>query len=471
MTQKLRIYLDNDVKFKAKLYTSKTYSSGEHPILIRVSRGKEKIYFAVKNDKGIGYKAFPNAWNFDDNRLFKSKPRLTKEIKENLSPIELKAFKEHLKSIKVNPLASKINKDISSIQSKLILLVSKLEKEDRYYSLKELKGIYEESRYKYQESFIDWFNEYLESELDQENKFGTYKTYLTTRNLIQDYLKVKRLNNMPFVAINPQLIKGFIKWLKTKKSKRTNKTFSTSYQNKVLSRFKSVYLKAYKLELKKGNYFPNPFEDLRIKTQKANKGKLSLDEIKKIIEFDCKGNEILFSVKNVFLFAFNTAGMRISDLLELKWSNVIGNFERVEYRAIKTKKIHSIKLFESSIDILKIYHSKDVSQDDFVFPYLNQEYSSLSKKDQLKLRNTKASYINKYLKQLQKELGIKTNISTHIARHSYTHISVINGASAFELKEILGHSSIATTENYISSLNTERLDEALSKTYQAIYEG
>jgi site-specific recombinase XerD len=52
------------------------------------------------------------------------------------------------------------------------------------------------------------------------------------------------------------------------------------------------------------------------------------------------------------------------------------------------------------------------------------------------------------MKKLALLAGVDENISTYYARHSYTTISIQNGASLEFMQESLGHQNILTTQNY-----------------------
>lgn len=52
-------------------------------------------------------------------------------------------------------------------------------------------------------------------------------------------------------------------------------------------------------------------------------------------------------------------------------------------------------------------------------------------------------------------------LSMHISRHSFAHIAQEAGAESSAIKNILGHSNLATTERYMGSFDTSKTDETL----------
>ena len=68
------------------------------------------------------------------------------------------------------------------------------------------------------------------------------------------------------------------------------------------------------------------------------------------------------------MFAFYSAGIRASDLLLLKWSNIQNS--RLIYQMHKTGKIHSMKLTDEAKKILSYYGPKEPGEYDFLFSVL-----------------------------------------------------------------------------------------------------
>ena len=53
------------------------------------------------------------------------------------------------------------------------------------------------------------------------------------------------------------------------------------------------------------------------------------------------------------------------------------------------------------------------------------------------------------------ELGIENRASTYAARHTFSTVLKRKGAPMAFIKDALGHSSVATTENYLDSFEDE----------------
>ena len=71
-------------------------------------------------------------------------------------------------------------------------------------------------------------------------------------------------------------------------------------------------------------------------------------------------------------------------------------------------------------------------------------------------------HISQSFKRACKAAGIESSIHFHSLRHSFASNLVQKGVPLYTIKELLGHSSISTTEIY-SHLNMETLREAVKK--------
>ena len=67
--------------------------------------------------------------------------------------------------------------------------------------------------------------------------------------------------------------------------------------------------------------------------------------------------------------------------------------------------------------------------------------------------------INKYIKEIAKEVGINKNVTTYYARHSFATVLKRSGANVQMISDLLGHSNINVTERYLSSFENEQIQE------------
>jgi len=181
---------------------------------------------------------------------------------------------------------------------------------------------------------------------------------------------------------------------------------------------------------------------------------LSLEDIEKLSnEIDRTDN--LGERNFCILELLYGCGIRVSELVNLKLSDINQkeHFIRVEG---KGKKVRLIPLIDYTQEILHGYLTN----------IRNRMYISKNNPDIIFVSNRgtpmSRSMVFRIIKNLAKKANIQTNISPHTLRHSFATHLLQNGVDLRFIQELLGHSSIATTQIY-THLNTENLRQAISE--------
>lgn len=222
----------------------------------------------------------------------------------------------------------------------------------------------------------------------------------------------------------------------------------------------------------------DPFLVFKYKGVKTVKEKLDDSEMERIINLELEEGSLIWHCKNYFLFSYYCAGIRAADLIQLRWGNVTGS-GRLHYQMGKNHKERNLILVEQAMEILSHYHREDAKATDYIFPLLANDaeyagYVTQADKDRMKpeLRHkmyqdisSKNALINKYLKKIAEKVEIAKPLSMHISRHSFAHIAQEAGAESSAIKNILGHSNLATTERYMGSFDTSKTDETLRNVF------
>src|SRR5699024_9002188 len=166
--------------------------------------------------------------------------------------------------------------------------------------------------------------------------------------------------------------------------------------------------------------------------------------------------------RDFWIFSYLCNGINMMDIAHLKWSNIEPStivFERIKTR--NTNRTHPIKIVvlrNKQIDyiISKWSKSNRNSKNSLVFDIISNSYDAETKKKKV-LQFTKV--VNKWMKRMGKELGFDLTLTTYVARHSFATTLNRKGAPLTAIKEMLGHTSIVTTQNYIASLELEEMKQ------------
>lgn len=189
------------------------------------------------------------------------------------------------------------------------------------------------------------------------------------------------------------------------------------------------------------------------KQQKPLPKYLSAEEIKQLIDTSRRSSEIRWQRISVMIELMYACGLRVSELVTLPESCI--NFERKQILIRgKGSKERLIPIASSAIDSMLIYLNlrekflKSGRKSQWLFP--SRSRSGHFTRD--------AFY--KDLKELAARCGIPpSKISPHTLRHSFATHLLNNHANLRAVQQMLGHSSISTTEIY-----THIIDDSLIKT-------
>ncbi|OUS00378.1 recombinase [Flavobacteriales bacterium 33_180_T64] len=294
------------------------------------------------------------------------------------------------------------------------------------------------------------FNEVAREFLNDLQKQEKLSRLGSDRVRVNHLISFMNSENILFKEIDELLLRRFISHLKSK-----HKLSQRSIMNNLVV-IRTLYNKAIKQGIIEHKYYPFGAQKIRIKFPETEKIGLTIEEIQRLEKLDNLTKAQRHAL-NAWLFSFYFAGMRVSDVLGIKWNNIIDN--RLHYRMNKNEKLLSIKLPDKILPILEQYRNQKTSNYDFIFP----EMKSINIKEPYQVfRKTNAAILkfNKHLKNIANKAEIDKKITMHIARHSFGNISD-DKIPVKMLQKLYRHSSITTTINYQSNFIHKDVDDAL----------
>lgn len=155
---------------------------------------------------------------------------------------------------------------------------------------------------------------------------------------------------------------------------------------------------------------------------------LSQAEVQKM--FDVCGN----AKHRVVLGLLYSCGLRVSELINLKWSHIDRSRMVINIIQAKGFKDRQVMLTESLIPLLEKYYREYKSKEYVLNGQSSLQYSAKS--------------VGEVIKQLAGKAGINKRVYTHLMRHNcFTHM-VENGIDLSIIQRLAGHNNIKTTSIY-----------------------
>lgn len=204
------------------------------------------------------------------------------------------------------------------------------------------------------------------------------------------------------------------------------------------------------------NFYPFGKGKYQIKFPETQKIGLNAEEITQLENIKDLTEAQEYALR-VWLLSFYFAGIRVSDVLQLKWKDFLD--KRLSYRMGKNNKLVSLKVPDKVLKIL----SKLEKQDESVFLFKELEGVDIDDKRYLRTRiKTATRNFNRRLEIVAEKAGIDKKLTMHIARHSFGNISG-DKIPIQMLQKLYRHSSVTTTIMYQSNFMQKETDDALEK--------
>jgi len=406
-------------KFKLLLRTEReTKSSNVFPICLRISKFRKSMYRTISHVE-------PIYWD-EKNQCIKNK---------HPNVVQLKAL---------------IEKKVSEIRN----VVASMELKDPSITIDDIRR-----RLDNLDNIIPFsldFFEYAQNDLEKiEEKGGSHATYKKYKTVIKKLKEFTKKDNLPIKNITLDFVKQFERYLlEIKKNNRNTTTVNLKAFARLMN---DIYNNSnYNLDRNK-----NPFlnkKELKMKREETERVYLEIGELKQIEKL--RYSDKLYYVRDIFLIECYS-GLRISDILTLKWKNYDG--ERIVTETRKNKKKLDIPAHDKIKEIFSLRQLNienggiRIKPNDYIFDLLKVDIERASKKDVLNAIGSPTAIINKNLKELAKKAKIQKNLSTHVGRHTFATLLVTKNINPFVMKELLGHSDIRVTQIYAKVINPEKV--------------
>jgi len=161
---------------------------------------------------------------------------------------------------------------------------------------------------------------------------------------------------------------------------------------------------------------------------------LTLEEVKALSATPCKA-EVL---RRASLFSCLT-GLRISDILNLKWENIVIGMDGEWCMHIITQKTKTEAMLPISDEALALCGER---QEGTVFKGLSK------------------SMVQLHLGEWIREAGITKHVTFHTFRHTFATLQIAAGTDIYTVSKLLTHSNVSTTQVYAAVVNEKKREAA-----------
>ena len=150
-----------------------------------------------------------------------------------------------------------------------------------------------------------------------------------------------------------------------------------------------------------------------------------------------------FKFKTIFMLAYG-AGLRIGEIANLRVEDIDSKIMRIFVREGKGNKERYTILPEETLKMLRIYWSK---------------YRQNRRRGRIFLSETGAAItvgvMREHFRRYRRKAKLSEKVTMHTLRHCYATNLIENGATLIQVKELMGHSNIRSTMEYVNVANTD----------------
>ena len=269
---------------------------------------------------------------------------------------------------------------------------------------------------------------------------GRQRTADTYRQTLSSITTFRNGSELCFGMINATFAESYESWLRSRRLCRN----TTSFYMRIL---RSVYNKAVAEGIApKGE----PFATVYTGVDKTSRRAVSMAAIRRVKALNLSGDKSLAFARDIFLFSFYMRGMSFVDIAYLRKKDLCNSY--VVYSRKKTGQQLTVRWERPMQTIVDAYGPTPTQ---YLLPIITREDGT----ERTQYLNAMLR-VNRNLKKVGALAGISTPLTMYVARHSWATAAKERDISVGVISEAMGHDSETTTQIYLASIQTGKIDEA-----------
>lgn len=275
---------------------------------------------------------------------------------------------------------------------------------------------------------------------EQMLRIGTARTYANAYRRFSDF---RNGVDLTFDELTPDMIERYEAWLRNRSLKTNSIRFYLRTLNTLLGRAVAEGLLAPDRQL---------FGRVRLSYVPTTKRAISEKELKAIAQLSLPRGSSMALARDIFMFSFYMRGMAFVDMAYLKKTDLKNHV--LEYCRKKTNQHLSIA-WERAPQAIVDRYSHLTKDTPYMLPIIKHE-DGTEYQQYLQM----LEIVNRALRTIGERAGLKTRLTTYVARHSWASIARNMNFPIAIISEGMGHRSYRTTQVYLDSIGTSRINDA-----------
>lgn len=165
-------------------------------------------------------------------------------------------------------------------------------------------------------------------------------------------------------------------------------------------------------------------------------------------------------ILEMYLFSFYACGLRLIDLMTLRWKDIDEEHNRIKKIQVKTLNRNLVPMSEKVKEMLEHWRGRNKT---FVFDLLPEDFDLNDKDELYRRRNSVTHTLNTSIKRSCQRAELPKEYTFHSARHSWAVYALEKGTEISLISRLLGHSDSQVTEKIYAEYLPDTLDRVVDE--------
>ncbi len=295
---------------------------------------------------------------------------------------------------------------------------------------------------------------FLQGQIARQERMQRQGTAMTYTSAYRRFKEFREDVDLTFDELSPDMLEEYDAWL----VERGLMPNSVRFYLRTLS---TLLCKAEEEEALRDA--KRLFCRVKLSYVKTTKRAISVADIRAIQKMRLPEGSSLAFARDIFMFSFYMRGMPFVDIAYLKKSDLKSGL--IRYCRKKTCQPLTVEWEKEQQEIADRYAHLTVGTP-YMLPIIKHTDGTEYRQYQRAQEN-----VNRALNKIGTRIGLKMPLTLYVTRHSWASIAQDMNYSIAIISEGMGHHSIKTTQTYLASIDTSRVDEANRSIIRRISSG
>lgn len=291
---------------------------------------------------------------------------------------------------------------------------------------------------------------FMQEQVTKKEEMKRHGSAMTYGNAYRRFKEYRENMDLTFDELTQDLIERYEAWLINRRLKQNTIRF-------YLRTLKAILGKAITDGLLVDRKL---FSRVRLSHVKTTKRAITEKELKAIERLSLPDGSALAFARDIFMFSFYMRGMPFVDIAYLRKTDLKNG--TLSYCRKKTNQSLTVEWEKAQQQIVDRYAHLTVNSP-YMLPIINHEDGTEYEQYRRVQEN-----VNNNLKKIGRMIGLKMPLTAYVARHTWACVARDMDISVAIISEGMGHRSYKTTQVYLNSIDTSRINEANRKIIRRI---